>query len=326
MENSQLRIGTRGSPLALIQTKLVTEALKNTHVHLKEKGAVEMVVITTTGDRVQNQVLAELGGKGLFTKELDEAIVSERIDIAIHSMKDMPTFLPAGIALHPIMPREDVRDAFISDKAPSLDSLAPESSIGTASLRRKSQLLNHRPDLNILPIRGNVGTRINIIKEGKLDATLLAYAGLKRLGKEEVITEVIDTNVLLPAVGQGSLAATCRDDDSRANTFLTSLSEPLTTAAIIAERAMLTVLDGSCHTPIGGLAQPDSQGNLELRGLIARPDGIEKAEVTMTAPITEAENLGKSVGEELLNKAGLDILRSIKQNRPIFIRPHPEAE
>ena len=219
MENSQLRIGTRGSPLALIQTKLVTEALKNTHVHLKEKGAVEMVVITTTGDRVQNQVLAELGGKGLFTKELDEAIVSERIDIAIHSMKDLPTLLPAGIALHPIMPREDVRDAFISDKAPSLDSLAPESSIGTASLRRKSQLLNHRPDLNILPIRGNVGTRINIIKEGKLDATLLAYAGLKRLGKEEVITEVIDTKVLLPAVGQGSLAATCRDDDSRANTF-----------------------------------------------------------------------------------------------------------
>ena len=169
-------------------------------------------------------------------------------------------------------------------------------------------------------------TRIKIIKEGKLDATLLAYAGLKRLGKEEAITEVIDTEVLLPAVGQGSLAATCRGADSRANTILTGLSEPLTTAAIIAERTMLTVLDGSCHTPIGGLAQPDGQGNLELRWLIARPDGKEKVEVTMTAPITEAENLGKSVGEDLLIRAGVDILRSIEQIRPIFIRPHPEAE
>ena len=238
-------------------------------------------------------------------------------------MKDMPTFLPDGIALHAILPREDVRDAFISQKAASLENLTPGSSIGTASLRRKSQLLCYRPDLTIIPLRGNVETRINKIRAGETDATLLAFAGLKRLGKDKEVTQLIDTDLMLPAVGQGSLAATCRGLDEHVNTILAGLSEPTTTAAIIAERAMLAVLDGSCHTPIGGLAQPDGQGHLELRGLVALPDGGKKEEVTLKAPITEAIELGKTVGEKLLSQAGNKILKVIENSKPLFVRPHP---
>ena len=322
----KLRIGTRGSPLALAQTGKVIESLKKIHPHLREKNAVELIIIRTTGDKFKTGLLAELGGKGLFTKELDEAMLRNNIDVAIHSMKDVPTLIPEGMTLHAIMDREDVRDAFISNKTTSLKDLAPNSIIGTASLRRKSQILYHRPDLQVAPIRGNVDTRLTKISEGGFDATLLAYAGLKRLGKEQVVTELIDTSVILPAVGQGALAATCLEGDSYANTILASLSDLLTTAAILAERTMLAVLDGSCHTPIGGLAQPDGQGNLELHGLIARPDGTENVNVVETAPVTDAEYLGKTVAEGLLAKAGRDIIRSAKSELPIFIRPHPQAE
>ena len=326
MANNKFRIGTRGSPLALTQANLVINALKHVQPNLKEKSAIEMIVIKTTGDRIQSTLLSEVGGKGLFTKEIDEAMLNDRIDIGIHSMKDMPTILPDSIVFHAIMAREDARDAFISDKATSIEDLAQGSSIGTTSLRRKSQLLSYRPDLNVLPIRGNIDTRLQKVKEGIIDATLLAYAGLKRLGKDREIKQLIDTKVILPAVGQGALAATCRRDDANANTILDLLSEPTTTAAIAAERAMLAVLDGSCHTPIGGHAKPDGQGHLELRGLVALPDGAKTAEVTMTAPITKAEDLGKSVGESLLIKAGPDILNYLDEGKPIFVRPHPEAE
>ena len=275
---------------------------------------------------MQSTLLSEIGGKGLFTKEIDEAMLDDRIDVGIHSMKDLPTVLPKGIVLHAIMAREDARDAFISDKADSLENLAQGSSVGTGSLRRKSQILAYRPDLKIVPIRGNVDTRLTKIKDGIIDATLLAYAGLKRLGKDGEVKQLIDTNVLLPAVGQGSLAATCREDDSYTNTVLALLTEPTTTAAIIAERAMLAVLDGSCHTPIGGFAQPDGHGHLKLHGLVALPDGGKKADVKMTAPITNAEHLGKTVGENLLVKAGPDILNFLDDGKPIFVRPHPEAE
>ena len=326
MENTHIRIGTRGSPLALVQTRMVIKLLKQNYPELKQKGAIEVVVIKTTGDRVQSKLLAEVGGKGLFTKEIDEAMLNCQIDIGVHSMKDMPTFFHDEIALHAILPREDVRDALISDKAKSIDDLSPGSSIGTASLRRKSQILNYRPDLNIVPIRGNVETRLNKIRTGYADATLLAYAGLVRLGKENMATQIIETSLMLPAVGQGALAATCRKVDTQANTLLKVLTEPTTEAAILAERAMLGVLDGSCHTPIGGLAQHDGQGHLELRGLVVLPDGRKKAEVSLTAPITEAIELGKTVGEKLLVKAGRDILSVIKDTKPIFVQPHPEAE
>ena len=325
MKDVKLRIGTRGSPLALAQTKMVIDALKHNHPQFRDKGAIDLVVIKTTGDRVQSSLLSEIGGKGLFTKEIDDAMLNNQIDVGIHSMKDMPTYLPDGIALHAILPREDVRDAFISQKATSLENLAPGSSIGTASLRRKSQLLCYRPDLTITPLRGNIDTRISKIREGITDATLLAFAGLKRLGRDKEVTQLIDTELMLPAVGQGSLAATCRGPDEHVNTILASLAEPTNTAAILAERAMLAVLDGSCHTPIGGLAQPDGQGHLELRGLVALPDGGKKEEVTLKAPITEAVELGKTVGEKLLSQAGAKILKVIENNKPIFVPPHPGA-
>jgi len=321
-----LRIGTRGSPLALTQTSTVISALKNAHPLLKQKGATEMVVITTTGDRVQNRLLAEVGGKGMFTKELDEALLNDQIDIGIHSMKDMPTYLPEGIALHAIMPREDVRDAFVSSKYASFKELPEGATVGTASLRRKSQLLHARPDLRITPLRGNVDTRLKKIEDGEADATILALAGLNRLSKQDAATEIMETDILLPAVGQGSLAATCRMDDAGANALLAGLAEPPTTAAIIAERAMLVVLDGSCHTPIAGLARPDGKGNLEMRGLVARPDGREVADISATAPLTDAQNLGQTLAEDLLEKAGPGILEAIENDRPYFIQRHPEME
>ena len=321
-----LRIGTRGSRLALAQTNTVIDALKQTHPLLRKKGATEVVVITTTGDRVKNRLLAEVGGKGMFTKEIDEALLNFQIDIAIHSMKDIPTFPQQDIALHAIMPREDVRDALVAREPTSFNDLPKGATIGTASLRRKSQILNARPDLRIVPFRGNVDTRIKKIETGEVDATLLAYAGLKRLGKEGAATEILETDLILPAVGQGSLAATCRTSDAGANALLAGLAEPPNTAAIIAERTMLGVLDGSCHTPIAGLAQPDGKGNISMRGLIARPDGTELAKVSASAPLTDAQELGRSLAEDLLVEAGPGILSTIESDRPFFFQPHPEME
>ncbi len=320
----KLRIGTRGSPLALTQTGQIIEKLKEHHPILREKGATELVIIKTTGDREQSRLLAEIGGKGLFTKELDEAMLRGDIDIAIHSMKDMPTFMPEGIVLHAITEREDPRDAFISLKAKNIDDLPEGATVGSASLRRKSQLLNLRPDLRVVPFRGNVDTRLDKLAAGEVDATLLAYAGLKRLGKVETVTSLIELEQMLPAVGQGVLAATCREEDLRANTLIAALSHPPTTAAVLAERAMLAVLDGSCHTPIAGWAHLDGLGKLTLRGLIARPDGAEKAVVSLTGLASEAELIGTQVAERLLLEAGPSILNAIKQNRPAIIRPDPE--
>ena len=322
----KLRIGTRGSPLALKQTGQVIELLRAQHTALRERGAIETVVIRTTGDREQSRLLSEIGGKGLFTKELDEAMLRGEIDIAIHSMKDMPTFMPEGIMLHAITERLDSRDAFISHKAKNINELSEGATVGTASLRRKAQLLNLRPDLQIIPLRGNIDTRLRKIVDGEADATLLAFAGLKRLGKENVIMSVINCEDMLPAVGQGVLAATCREDDLRANTFIASLVHPATTLAVLAERAMLAVLDGSCHTPIAGQAQFVSDEELTLRGLILRPDGVEKAEVTLTGNGSEAERLGTRVAERLILEAGPSILDAIKQDQSIFIKPNMDID
>ena len=316
----KLRVGTRGSPLALKQTGQVIELLKAQHVVLQEQGAIEIVVIKTTGDREQSRLLSEIGGKGLFTKELDEAMLRGEIDIAVHSMKDMPTFMPEGIMLHAITERLDARDAFVSQKAKNISELPEGAIVGTASLRRKAQLLNLRPDLQIIPIRGNIDTRLKKIFNGEVDATLLAFAGLKRLEKENAIMSLIDPDEMLPAVGQGVLAATCMEDDLRANTFITTLVHPATTIAALTERAMLAVLDGSCHTPIAGQAQFVSDTELKLRGLILRPDGIEKAEVTLTGNASEAERLGTRVAERLILEAGPSILEAIKQDQSIFIK------
>ncbi len=318
----KLRIGTRGSPLALKQTGQVIDLLKLQHIALQGQGVIETIVIKTTGDREQSRLLSEIGGKGLFTKELDEAMLRGEIDIAVHSMKDMPTFMPEGIMLHAITERLDSRDAFISQKAKNISELPEGATVGTASLRRKAQLLNLRPDLQIIPLRGNVDTRLNKIIAGEVDATLLAYAGLKRLEKEDVIMSVIDPDEMLSAVGQGALAATCREDDLRANTLITTLVHPATTLAVLAERAMLALLDGSCQTPIAGQAQFISDEELTLRGLILRPDGLEKAEVILTGNASEAERLGTRVAERLILEAGPSILDAIKRDQSIFIKPN----
>ncbi len=325
-KSKAFRIGTRGSPLALAQTREVMAKLAAAHPNLGERDALEMVVITTTGDRVQNKLLQELGGKGLFTKELDEALLNDQIDMAVHSMKDVPTEMPDGIDLHAICAREDPSDAFISPKAASLAGLPAGATVGTASLRRRAQILHARPDLRVEPLRGNVDTRLGKLERGEVDATLLAVAGLKRLGKEGVITQIVPTGEILPAVGQGALGATCRSEDKQARALIASLADPQTTACIIAERAMLAHLDGSCTTPIAGLASMEGSGLLTLKGVLAHPGGTEQYEATLSGAAAEAGNMGVEVAKDLYSQGGPAIFDAIEAGRQGIIRPHPDMQ
>jgi len=266
--------------------------------------ATEIVVIKTTGDTVLDRPLADIGGKGLFTKEIDEALLDGRVDFAVHSMKDLETWLPDGIVLTAVLEREDVRDVFISERADSLDSLPAGRVVGTSSLRRQAQILARRPDLRVEAFRGNVQTRMRKLKAGDADATLLALAGLRRLGLDEVATEILGPDVLLPAVAQGAIGMTCRGDDDRVRETLAVLNHQRTWDRITAERAMLAALDGSCRTPIGGLAEIGAGGALTLRGLVAKADGSEIIETTRTGPVADAEALGRDAGQELRHRAG----------------------
>lgn len=295
-----LLIGARGSPLAQAQAIQVRD-------HLLSKGvaeAIEVVAIRTSGDKIQDRTLAEAGGKGLFTKEIDQALLDGGIDLAVHSMKDVPTWLPDGLALPCMLEREDPRDAFISEAAPSLARLAAGAVVGTASLRRQAQILRRRPDLNVVPFRGNVETRLRKLGEGQADATLLALAGLKRLGLAHVATQVIEPDEILPAVGQGAIGIICRDGDERVAGALAALNHARTMERVTAERAMLEVLDGSCRTPIAALAEVDDGGAMLLRGLIASPDGARVYETERRGPATEARAMGRDAGRELLELAG----------------------
>lgn len=303
MSTPVLRIGTRGSPLALAQAHETRDRLVAAHPALAAPGAIEIVIIKTTGDMVLDRTLSEIGGKGLFTRELDEAMLDRRIDIAVHSMKDVPTVLPDGIVLPCILPREDPRDAFICLKAGSLAELAPGSVVGTASLRRGAQVLFRRPDLKVVPLRGNVQTRLKRLEEGVVDATLLALAGLHRLGFGERATDVIAPEDMLPAVAQGAIGITCRSDDAESHRWLAPLDCPVSHIRVIAERAFLAVLDGSCRTPIAALAEVDGE-RLSFRGLIIRPDGSEAHQTARAGTAAEAAALGRNAGEELLGKAG----------------------
>lgn len=321
-----LRVGTRGSPLALGQTGQFTAHLAETHPMLGAPGAVETVVITTTGDRVQNRLLLELGGKGLFTKELDEALLDGRIDLAIHSMKDVPAELPVGIVLTAVLPREDVHDAFISRKAASLSELPPGSTVGTASLRRKTQIINRYPELRVVPLRGNVDTRLGKLDAGEVDATLLAVAGLKRLGRAQEITSVIGADEILPAIGQGALAATWRADDNRTQAFLAPLIHPPTIACVMAERAVLVELGGSCTMPIAACAEMQGTGSLTLKAALLHPSGSERFDADGGGPVGEAERIGAEVAKELYLQGGPALFKAIRESQPDILRPHPEMK
>ncbi|MBT4934848.1 MAG: hydroxymethylbilane synthase [Rhodospirillaceae bacterium] len=297
-----LRIGTRGSPLALAQAEEVKTRLIAAFPEMVT--AAEIVIIKTTGDMILDRALAEVGGKGLFTKEIDDAMLDGRIDLAVHSMKDVPTWLPDGIVLPCMLEREDPRDAFISDKAKNIADLPSGSVIGTAALRRQALILNMRPDLKVVTFRGNVQSRLRKLAEGQVDATLLALAGLNRLGNADVATSIIETNEMLPAVAQGAIGITCHTDDERAHKFLAALNHQPTVFRVRAERALLEVLDGSCRTPIAALAEIDTSDGLSLRGLIAKPDGSEVLETGRSGDMADAVALGREAGEELKERAG----------------------
>jgi hydroxymethylbilane synthase len=298
-----LRLGTRGSPLALAQARMVREALAAAHGFPAD--AIELVVIRTTGDRIQDRPLADAGGKGLFAKEIEEALLANAIDLAVHSSKDMPTFLPDGLVLSAFMPREDVRDAFISRKAQTLADLPLGAVLGTSSPRRQAQVLSRRPDLQVVNLRGNVETRLRKLDEGVADATLLALAGLKRLGLDGAATAVLAVDEFLPAVGQGAIGIETRTDDGRTRGLLTAIDHPDTATELTAERAFLAALDGSCRTPIAGHAIVEGRG-LSFRGMILTPDGRKVFDTRRAGLAAEAEVLGTDAGRELKRRAGPD--------------------
>ncbi|HXU58578.1 MAG TPA: hydroxymethylbilane synthase, partial [Verrucomicrobiae bacterium] len=295
-DTGPLRIGTRGSPLALAQAKEVQQRLAAAHPDLPP---AEIAVIRTTGDRVQDRKLEEIGGKGLFTKEIEEALILGHIDLAVHSMKDMPTLLPPGLIIGCLLPREDPRDALFSPHAASLAGLPKGARVGTSALRRQAQILALRPDLQVQLFRGNVGTRLAKLAAGEVDATLLALAGLKRLGLADKATAILGTEEMLPAVAQGAIGVEIRADDDRIATLLAPLNDTPTAESVTAERACLEVLDGSCRTPIAALAEHEPGGILRLRALIALPDGSAMQRAERRAPRAQAMDLGRGVGEAL---------------------------
>ncbi len=303
MTSALLKIGTRGSPLALVQAHMVRDLLAAAHGELAEPGAIEIMVIKTTGDRVQDRALSEIGGKGLFTKEIEEGLLDASLDLAVHSMKDMPTVLPEGLEISTILEREDPRDAFFArDGAGSLAELPQGALVGTASLRRQAQVLLARPDLKVTNFRGNVDTRLRKLREGEVDATLLAVAGLNRLGRE--VPCALSTEEMLPAVAQGAVGVEIRSDDERTRGYLDALNHRATFEEVEAERACLAVLDGSCRTPIAALAEPLEGDGLRLRALVALPDGSECHRTELTGTRAEAAALGREAGDRLKSAGG----------------------
>ena len=298
---SPLRIGTRGSPLALAQA-YETRARLAAAFDLPHE-AFEIVVIKTTGDKVLDRPLKEIGGKGLFTREIEEDLLSGAIDIAVHSMKDMPVLQPEGLLLDCYLPREDVRDAFVSLEFDSLDALPAGTKVGSSSLRRRAQLTARRPDLEVVEFRGNVQTRMKKLEDGVAGATFLAQAGLNRLGMADVARSAISPEDMLPAVAQGAIGIERRANDPRTAEMLAAIHDRDTGIRLAAERAFLAGLDGSCETPIAGLAEIDGP-TLRLRGEILRPDGSEVLSEDRSAPIAEAAKLGADMARELRARAG----------------------
>jgi hydroxymethylbilane synthase len=296
-----LKIGTRGSPLALAQAYETRNRLMAAFGLTED--AFEVVIIKVTGDMIQDRPLKEIGGKGLFTREIEEDLLSGKIDIAVHSMKDMPTIQPDGLLLDVYLPREDVRDAFISPALGSIADLAPGAVVGTSSLRRRAQLLNRRPDLNVVEFRGNVQTRLKKLDDGVAECTFLATAGLKRLGRDDVPATPVDPSDMLPAVAQGAIGIERRANDDRMKQMLGAIHDTATGQQLAAERAFLKALDGSCETPIAGLALLED-GQLYLRGEVLRPDGSQAIAGERRGAIADGAAMGVDLAQELLERAG----------------------
>jgi hydroxymethylbilane synthase len=300
---SPIRIGTRGSPLALAQTEIVRRLLLAAHGDL----AFEIVPIRTTGERLLDRSLADAGGKGLFTKEIDEALLAGRIELAVHSAKDVPTFLAPGIRLAAFPPREDARDVFVSAKADSLATLPAGAVVGTTSIRREALVKRLRPDLSVKLLRGNVETRLKKVMANEFDAAILALAGLKRLGLESHGRAPLDPAIFPPSVGQGAMTVAIREGDEQMQRLVAAIDHAPTSIALSAERAFLAALDGSCRAPIAGHARV-SGSRLALYGLVIAPDGTGAVETTREGPIGDAIALGHDAGEELRARAPAGVL------------------
>ena len=300
-----LRIGTRGSALALWQAGAVQSALAEAHGVAREE--IEIVVIRTTGDQVRDRPLADLGGKGLFTKEIEAALLDRRVDLAVHSAKDVPTFLPDGLTLAGCLPRADARDVLISPEFRTLARLPKGAIVGTASVRRSAMLKLMRPDVETVLLRGNVETRLRRVEAGEFHATLLARAGLVRLGLESHATETFETETMLPACGQGVVTIEVREDDAQTTARVAAIDHAASSRALAAERAMLAVLDGSCRTPIGGHAVLVGD-TVDLRGMVIETEGRDSWEVRAEGPADQAEQIGRSLGENLLARVPRGIL------------------
>jgi porphobilinogen deaminase len=301
MQTKPFRIGTRGSPLALAQAHETRDRLMAAHGLRAED--FEIVVLSTKGDRITDRALSEIGGKGLFTQELEEQLLSGELDFAVHSSKDMPTVLPEGLHLSTFLPREDVRDAFIGRTSKTLVGLPEGATVGSSSLRRQALIRRLRPDINVIIFRGQVDTRLRKLEEGQVDATLLAYAGLRRLGKQDVATELLDPKDFPPAPAQGAICIESRIGDDRISTLLEAINDRATYDAVSCERGFLATLDGSCRTPIAGHAQCEGDV-IRFMGMILTPDGSRFHTVTVEGKRSEAANLGLKAGKAIRDMAG----------------------
>ncbi len=301
MQGGTVKIGTRGSALALAQAHEVRARLMAAH-GLPES-AFEIVIIKTTGDMILDRPLAEVGGKGLFTKEIEDALLNRDIHLAVHSMKDMQTALPDGLIIGATLPREDVRDAFISLKYASIEALPNGATVGTSSLRRQAQLKRLRPDLDVVGFRGNVQTRLKKLEDGVADATFLACAGLRRLGLQDRITAPVPADQMLPAVAQGAIGIEIRVDDSKTADLIKPMNDEVTAICVTAERAFLAKLEGSCRTPIAGLAQL-TDGQLAFAGQLLSVDGKTSLDAKREGRPREAVNMGISAAEDILSRGG----------------------
>jgi len=309
MSENTIKIATRKSPLAMWQAEHVAARLEQAHPGL----SVELLGMSTQGDKILDTPLAKIGGKGLFVKELEQGMLEGRADIAVHSMKDVPVELPEGLHLTVIMQREDPRDAFVSNEYESLDALPRGARVGTSSLRRQCQLGERRPDLEILPLRGNVNTRLRKLGDGEYDAVILAGAGLIRLGFESRIRTFIEPDQSLPAIGQGAIGIECRIDDARVNDLMAPLHHADTAICVTAERAFNTRLEGGCQVPIAGHATLNGD-TLRLRGLVGEVDGSRIIRGEVTGAPEEAEALGVQLAEELLDQGADAILEALYAN------------